>query len=401
MLSTHTRVNIVIGTGHFFSHFYVYAAVPLFNAWHDEFGVSYATIGLTIALMSGTTAILQTPAGFLVDRFGAKPFLIYGALLMSVAVAAMAFAISFWQILALAILSGVGNSVFHPVDYTILSASIPREKLGRSFAYHLFGGNVGFAVAPPVVAIIALAVGWRMALLIVGLAGLPVIAAIVLQSAILSDRVEGETRGVPSRGSSASLLFSRPMLLFFAFFMLGSIAQSGIQTWLIQVLQELRGLSYEVASGILTGFLTGIVVGTLIGGWVSDVVKNHQVLLASVLVVISAMAILAVGGLPLPNVVLLGFAAVSGLALGASRVSRDLIVKNVTPPGEVGKVFGFVSTGLPLGLAIAPVPLGYLIDIGHPEYVLVAAAAILLLSMLCGGTAGLTEKAEQAAAGSA
>jgi MFS family permease len=142
-------------------------------------------------------------------------------------------------------------------------------------------------------------------------------------------------------------------------------------------------------------------VGTFIGGWVSDIAKNHQVLLASVLVAISAATIIIVGELALPNLVLLLVATISGLALGASRVSRDLIVKNVTPSGEVGKVFGFVSTGLPLGLAIAPVTLGILIDIGHPEYVLVAAAGILLLSMLCGGTAGLGEKPRTVAAGSA
>lgn len=400
MLSTYARVNAVISTGHFFSHFYVFAAVPLFGMWQSEFGLSHAAVALTITLMSGTTAALQTPAGFLVDRYGAKPFLIYGMLLMSVSVALMAFATSFWQILALAILSGAGNSVFHPVDYTILNASIPREKLGRAFAYHLSGGNIGFALGTPVVALLAPVVGWRMSLLIIGLAGLPVIAAIVLQSSILSDRVEGEARGVPKRGSSAALLFSRPMLLFFAFFMLGSIAQSGIQTWLIQVLQDVRGLSLEAASGILTGFLTGVVVGTFIGGWVSDIAKNHQVLLASILVAISAVTIIIVGEFALPNLVLLLVATISGLALGASRVSRDLIVKNVTPSGEVGKVFGFVSTGLPLGLAIAPVTLGFLIDIGHPEYVLIAAAGILLLSMLCGGTAGIGEQSRTAAAGS-
>ena len=53
--------------------------------------------------MSGITAILQTPVGFLVDRHGARRFLVGGALLMTLSVAAMGFATSFWQILALAL----------------------------------------------------------------------------------------------------------------------------------------------------------------------------------------------------------------------------------------------------------------------------------------------------------
>ena len=39
----------------------------------------------------------------------------------------------------------------------------------------------------------------------------------------------------------------------------------------------------------------------------------------------------------------------AGLAMGASRTPRDVMVKDAAPPGQIGKVFGFVSAGLPLG----------------------------------------------------
>src|SRR6476659_9684598 len=106
-LSHSTRVNILIGNGHFLSHFYVLCLPPLFIAWQSAFNVSFAELGLAVALMSGTTALLQTPVGFLVDRYGARPFLVGGTLLMSLTIAAMGLAASFWQILALAALSGV------------------------------------------------------------------------------------------------------------------------------------------------------------------------------------------------------------------------------------------------------------------------------------------------------
>ena len=56
---------------------------PLFIAWQSAFGVSFAELGLAVALMSGASAVFQTPVGFLVDRYGARRFLIGGALLMS------------------------------------------------------------------------------------------------------------------------------------------------------------------------------------------------------------------------------------------------------------------------------------------------------------------------------
>ena len=42
------------------------------------------------------------------------------------------------------------------------------------------------------------------------------------------------------------------------------------------------------------------------------------------------------------------------------------MVKDAAPPGQIGKVFGFVSAGLPLGQALTPVPFGFLIDMGRP-----------------------------------
>lgn len=67
-LSRTTRVNILIGNGHFLSHFYQLCLPPVFIVWQRAFGVSFAELGLSITLMAGTTALLQTPLGFLVDR---------------------------------------------------------------------------------------------------------------------------------------------------------------------------------------------------------------------------------------------------------------------------------------------------------------------------------------------
>jgi predicted MFS family arabinose efflux permease len=382
-----TRVNLLIGTGHFFSHFYILTLPPLFVAWHESFDVSFAALGLSVALMAGTTAILQTPAGYLVDRYGAKIFLIGGAALMALAVAAMAAATSFWQILVLAALSGAGNAVFHPADYAVLSGSIPREKLGRAFAFHLFAGHLGFALAPPSVAILTLTMGWRFSVLAVGVLGLPVVIAIALQSSILSDQPLDQSDRKTARSIRRSAIFTGPMLLFFAFFTLGAMAQAGIQSWLITVLQTVNGISLEMASAGLTAFVGGTLSGVLVGGWLSDHSGERHLLIAGILITVSAFFIFAVGVLLLPVIIILLFLVLAGVSFGASRVTRDLIVKNAAPRGQIGSVFGFVSAGLPLGQALTPVPFGFLIDRGHAEYVLVAAAAILLLSILCGGGA--------------
>ncbi len=394
-LSRSTRVNILIGNGHFLSHFYVLCLPPMFLAWQDAFHVSFAELGLTVALMSGTTAILQTPVGFLVDRHGARRFLIGGALLMSLSIAAMGLATEFWQVLLLAVTSGIGNSVIHPADYAILSGSVDKDRMGRSFALHTFSGNLGFSAGPPIAALLMAAVGWREALLIMGLLGVPVVVSILLQSRILVDqqRFEPTHAGAVSL-TARDLLTSRTMLLFFVFFMLGAMAGGGVQAWLVTVLHTVQGMPLEQAAVALTAYMAGSTVGVLVGGWFADSFKRHILPFVVGLTTLSAVLILAVNWLWLPALGVAALTFVSGLALGASRTPRDVMLKDAAPPGQIGKVFGFVSAGLPLGSAVTPVPFGFLIDRGHPEMVLVLVAVILLLSLFCAGTARASGRAE-------
>jgi MFS family permease len=389
------RIIALIGTGHFLSHFYVLTLPPLFLLWRVEFDVSYAELGLAMALMSGTTALLQTPVGFLVDKHGARPFLVGGTLLMALSISAMAFAPGIWAIWLLAILSGVGNSVIHPADYAILAGSIGKERMGRAFALHTFTGNLGFALAPPVVAVLAELMGWRGALLLVGLLGVPVVAAILVQSRILRDQAKPARTG--DEPSGREVLLSRPILLFFGFFMLSSMAGSGIQAFVITVLGKLWGTPVAVASMVLTGYMVGATAGTLVGGWVVDRSKRNLIGFVVVLTSVAIAMILALGLLPIPELLLPVVGLVGGLALGASRTPRDVMLKDAAPPGQIGKVFGFVSSGLPLGGAITPVPLGFVIDMGYPELVLPVVAALLALSLLCAGSAQAQSRARRAA----
>ena len=389
------RIIALIGTGHFLSHFYVLCLPPLFLLWRDEFGASYAELGLAVALMSGTTALLQTPVGFWVDKHGARPFLVGGTLLMALSISAMAAAPGIWAIWALAILSGVGNSVIHPADYAILAGSIDKSRMGRAFALHTFTGNLGFALAPPVIALLAGMMGWRSALLLVGLLGVPVVAAILVQSRILNDQPKPRKTGDEPTGRE--ILLSRPILLFFGFFLLSAMAGSGIQAFVITVLGKLWGTPVAVASMVLTGYMVGATGGTLVGGWIVDRTKRNLIGFVVVLTFFAMGMILALGLLPLPEFVLPVVGLLGGLAMGASRTPRDVMLKDAAPPGQIGKVFGFVSSGLPLGGAITPVPLGLLLDMGYPELVLPVVAGLLGLSLLCAGSAQAEARSRRAA----
>jgi FSR family fosmidomycin resistance protein-like MFS transporter len=380
------RVNLLISCGHFLSHYYQLCLPPLFLVWQQNFGVSFAELGLAIALMAATTAAVQAPVGFLVDRYGARPFLVGGLLLMTMSIAAMGLATAYWQIVLLAMLSGLGSSVIHPADYAILSGSVKETRIGRSFALHTFVGQIGFAAAPPITAALALIVGWRATLLLVGAVGLPVVLAILWQSGILLDQKREPARRKPSMRADARQLLSRPILLFFAFFMVSSMAGAGIQAWLITVLNTTHGLSLEAASAALTLYMIGTMGGVLLGGWVADRSDRHLGFVV-VLTLIGAALLLWVDLVAMSRVMTVAMMFVGGLVIGASRTPRDVMVKDAAPSGQIGKVFGFVSAGMALGGAIMPVPYGMLIDAGRADLVLVVVAALWVLSLLFAGSA--------------
>jgi FSR family fosmidomycin resistance protein-like MFS transporter len=387
------RVNAVIGTGHFLSHFYQLCLPPMFLAWQAAFSVSFAELGLSIALMSCAAGLLQTPVGFLVDRYGARPFLVGGTLLMTLSISALGFTTAYWQVLLLCLLSGIGNSVIHPTDYAILSGSVERSRMGRSFAVHTFSGNLGSVFAPPVTAGLMILLGWRSTLLLVGLLGIPLVLVIHWQSGILRDQRRRHETERPSSLSSRKLLMTRPMLLFFGFFLLTAVASAGIQSWLIPVLHEVHGLGLKAASLALTGFMAGATSGVLVGGWAADRSDRH--LAFTVMLTIAAAALLLlVAFMAMADVTTIGVLFAAGLLIGASRTPRDVMLKDASPPGQIGKVFGFVSAGLPLGGALAPVPFGYLIDQGRPDLLLVLVALVLLASLLCVGTARASAERE-------
>jgi predicted MFS family arabinose efflux permease len=101
----------------------------------------------------------------------------------------------------------------------------------------------------------------------------------------------------------------------------------------------------------------------------------------------AAAVLLVVGVVSLPERATICVLFAGGLMTGARNTPRDVMVKDAAPPGQIGKVFGFVSSGMSLGGALMPVPYGMIIDAGRPELVLVVVAALLLLSLICAGGA--------------
>ncbi len=394
-----TLIMALIGTGHALSHFYLLALPPLFPLLRETFDVSYAALGLLVTLMNVATGVCQLPSGFLVDRIGARPVLIAGLAISGFAIGAIGFAPSFGAIMALVIVAGIGISVFHPADYTILNASVDDGWHGRAFGLHTFTGNVGFMLAPGTMILFASLWGWRGALIAAGLLAVLVIGFFAIGGGVLKDPAAHKpARAEPGTKGLAPIL-NAPVMVLFMFFVSVAMITAGVQSFSVAALVAHQGIGLGAANGVLTAYLVAAAAGVLLGGPLADRFKQHG-LAAAVALLISAGLFFLMGGVALSAFALtVGFAA-AGLLQGSIRPARDMMVKAVTPAGATGRVFAFVSTGLNVGAAITPVVFGYLIDIGHPGLVFALLGGILILSIATiGGVSYVTRSIAAAARG--
>lgn len=377
------RVLSLVGVGHFVSHLYWLALPPLFLQLRDAFGVSYTELGLMMALMAGASTVVQVPVGFMVDRYGARPMLVGGLAILAGAFALMALAPNFWVLIALAIVAGIGNSVFHPADYAILNSSISPHRMGRAFSIHLFAGNMGSAVAPALMIALSAVFGWRGGLLAIGLGGLALVAVILSQWHTFKDvgaKPRKDKSGADDAQDGWRLLLSPAVLLFFMFFLTLSMTAGAMQAFSVTALVNLHGTPAAAASTALSIYLFCLAGGTLVGGEITDRTSRHEIVAGAVFVLTAVFtAILAV--IKLDMITLCVLMGVMGLGQGIIRPTRDMMLRAASPKGSTGKVFGFVSAGIVAGAAVAPVPFGYLIDIGRPEWVFYLIAVFMLICL--------------------
>ncbi|HEX5078481.1 MAG TPA: MFS transporter [Geminicoccaceae bacterium] len=394
------KVMSLIAAGHFLSHFYIMVLPPLFPLLRGAYGVSYTALGLAIAVLNGTTALTQAPVGFLVDRFGARAILIAGLALFALATGLIGLFPTYPALIVLMVVAGLGNSVFHPADYAILSASVNVDRMGRAFSIHTFGGYFGFAAAPVTVVFLAGLLGWQWALVVCGGAGLAVTLLMLANSEVLlDDSAARRARAAQRRrGADLRLLLSLPILTSLAFFGMIALSQGGLTSFGVSALASLYDVSLVEANAPLSAYLFVGAFGVLAGGWAADRTHRHDWLVGACIVLV-AVLVAAVAALAPSLVLVTVLLGLAGFFSGAVAPSRDMMVRAITPPGSSGKVFGFVTTGFNIGGLITPLIFGMVMDHGEPRLVFWLVAILSLVTLITVFGTGRHSRAGRVAAG--
>lgn len=374
------RVISLIGIAHGASHYYQLAFATMLLIVRQEAGLSLFDVGLLAGIFYGVSGVAQTAAGFAVDRFGARPILAGGLFVIGVGLALISFAHSFAAFAAIAVVAGLGNSVFHPADFALLNSSVTQTRLGRAYSIHGLGGSLGWAAAP-VMYFLDNMFGWIGAALIGALPGLILSVLVLIHRRELVDHRVKERAAAAQHGAAPGLaLFLQPtLLLCLVYFALLAANTVGIQQFAVPAWGSMFGVSETYAAFCLIVFIVGSAAGMLVGGLFADRVRRHDRVAAIGLLAAAALTVpiaaQAVSPMVLPIVL-----ALAGAAGGATNPSRDMIVRNATPPGATGKVFGFVYSGLDIGSFLAPPVFGYLMNLGLPAAIFWIAIGLYVVN---------------------
>jgi MFS transporter, FSR family, fosmidomycin resistance protein len=377
-LRTDARLIGLVGLAHAVSHFSQLLLAPLFPWIKDAFGVSYTELAAVLTVFFVVSCTVQASSGFVVDKLGPRPVLFVGLGLISLAAFGYALAQSYWMLIACAVVAGLGNGVFHPVDYTLFNRKVAPTRLGHAYSVHGITGSLGWALAPALVVPLAIAFSWRVALAAAGSLALVVLLVLWLNRSVLSleiKEVHKATGAGRAAGHEFGFLKIPAVWMCFGFFFFYAMALSVVQTFAPAAAGRLHEVPAELIAMCLTIYMVASAGGMVAGGFmVTDPTRCERIVGAGFGIAAVIALVLALGDFA-PALVPAMFGAM-GFATGIAGPSRDLLVKRSTPANATGRVYGVVYAGLDIGQAVAPLIFGRLMDHGQYTSVIVGLAVV-------------------------
>ena len=241
--------------------------------------IDYAKIGLATFISTFLFGFSAIPAGFLIDKIGAKKVLLIFLFGTGVSLTLLSLAPDFKSFIVILSCVGAFAGLYHPSGMTMISLGI--KKHGKAMGAHGMGGNLGLALTPFFVAALSQAVGWKMALVITGLLPLTMGIIVLVSDVSVGLKKDAEDKDILKDKEAPAYRFW-PLFVLFTLGIFNGMTYRGIMTFLPAYFSEKAQFSWlpfdkVVLGGALTTMvlLVGI-IGQLTGGTLADKYKHEK-----------------------------------------------------------------------------------------------------------------------------
>ena len=354
------------------------APSPLLVVIRNEFGLSFAELGLIFSAQALAGMLTNIPAGMVADRLPARVPIASGGLGLSAGTLLMALAPSYLVLLVGSLVGTVGATfiITSSIAYTVAQADA--EQRGRVTSRVMSGVQVGAFIGPALAGVIAGLLGWRAAL--VAPAVLSLCAA-----AVVLPVIRGEAPPRPrARDRAFGLSEMRLPRVVWPIIALAMLLTGPVigQSRVVLPLYAGEGLAFEpaVVGLAISAMSAARAVLTFLSGNLMDRAGRGIAFYAMVLGALGAGLLFT---LPVGLVVFI-FAGMLSAVTGLGAVLPSVLIGDRVPKAYVGRSLGVLLTaGAVVQLGVAPA-VGFLLDVHGYELVGIAMAVLIGLAGIIG-----------------
>lgn len=352
----------VVTAGHAMTHWYpatFYLLLPLIGR---ELGLSYSELGSIITAQAAAGAISNIPGGIVVDSVGRKGLLMALSLFwVGFPYMLMGVSHAYWMLLALAMLIGIGNNLWHPTAIPTLARRFPNRK-GLVVSIHGMGGNFGDAVAPFVAGILLQTIGWREVVIVNVIPGIIMSALILLYLGRLQLDAKKHEQTVSLRKTLdgfVGLLKNQTLMMLSISSAFRSMTQTSLLAFLPLYLANQMGYPAAIVGTCMMALQLAGFAASPIAGLMSDRMGRRNIIVSSMVMTAFVLAGMVFAG-QTPLFVFL--VAVLGFFLFAIRPVMQAWTLDATPRHMGGSAIGLLFGIQAAGAAIGPAVCGMLAD---------------------------------------
>ena len=355
-----------------------------------SFPLSPEASGILLSAFFWSYAILQTPAGWLIDRFGVKwPYAI-AFLMWSVVSASTALVGSLGGLIAVRILLGIGESVVTPASMRYIRSNFAEKERGTAIGIYMSGTKYGPAIGALLAGYLVKEHGWQFMFLVTGLGCLIWLVPWVLLVRNDADPGSRTVESTAKKPASWGEILSTPVMwgtclatfcyMYFVYFCM---------TWMPTYFKERYGLSLT-DSGLFT-FMSffGMATIAIIGGWAADrlISKGYNpVSVRKTFVIVGfVLAFSEIIAAFTDSASFTLFLAVFSLSgLGLTTANYWALTQTLMPGGAIGRVAGLQNTAASVAGIAAPWITGILVQkTGQFNAPLIAIGFFLAIGISC------------------
>lgn len=366
-------------------------SVPLaLPAFINSFHLSLTDRGVLNSAFFWTYAVLQMPAGWLVDRYGVKFPYFLGFTLWCLASASTALTRSIPQLIMVQVLLGVGQAVVVPSSYRWIRYHFAEKERGLAVALYMTGTKIGPAIGTPLAAWLIGMYDWRVMFVVIGLGGL---VWLVPWLWLVKNDDREIARVAAKKDGATPIPFGRIMAspviwgtiiasfcyMYFVYFCM---------TWMPAYLMERRHLSLG-KMGLYTFFsFAGMATVATLAGWAADVLigRGHNPVTVRKWFTIAGFTVACtelIGARASSLETALVFAVVSLSGLGLATANYWALTQTLIPGAAIGRISGIQNCACSIAGIVAPILTGWLLQkTGSYEAPMMAILVVLLVGVL-------------------